>query len=55
MTVETAVAKSAVHAGTVYYFCSPVCREKFEAAPATYLKKTTEPSQHAEHSHEHHH
>ncbi len=55
MTVETAAAKSAVHEGTVYYFCSADCREKFEAAPVTYLKKTTEPSPHAEHSHEHHH
>ena len=55
MTVETAAAKSAVHGGAVYYFCSQVCREKFEDAPATYLKKTTEPSPHTEHSHEHHH
>ena len=55
MTIETAAAKSAVHDGTVYYFCSQVCREKFEANPAAYLKKTAESSQPAEHSHEHRH
>ncbi|MEK7246694.1 MAG: YHS domain-containing protein [Pseudomonadota bacterium] len=55
MTVETATAKSAVHGGAVHYFCSQVCREKFEANPAAYLKKTTEPSPPAEHSHEHRH
>ncbi len=38
MTVQTADAKSAVHDGDVYYFCSQDCREKFEAAPASYLK-----------------
>jgi YHS domain-containing protein len=54
MTVETATAKSAVHDGTVYYFCSPACRDKFEAAPAAFLRKTTEPSQQTEHSHERH-
>ena len=40
MTVEKASAKSAVHEGQVYYFCSQTCREKFEAAPETYTKKT---------------
>lgn len=38
MTVETAGAKSAIHDGHAYYFCSPDCREKFEVAPETYLK-----------------
>ena len=36
MTIATQDAKSAVHAGHVYYFCSTSCRDKFEAAPATY-------------------
>jgi YHS domain-containing protein len=39
MTVQTADAKSAVHDGQVYYFCSQDCRQKFEAAPASYMKK----------------
>ena len=38
MTVQTVGAKSAVHAGRPYYFCSPSCREKFEANPAAYVK-----------------
>jgi YHS domain-containing protein len=38
MTVDKASAKSAAHKGQVYYFCSQTCREKFEAAPATYAK-----------------
>ena len=39
MTVETGSAKSSVHGGQVYYFCSQDCRAKFEAAPASYLKQ----------------
>ncbi|MBK8909488.1 MAG: YHS domain-containing protein [Rhodospirillales bacterium] len=35
--VITAGAKSSVHNGWVYYFCSPECRAKFETAPETYL------------------
>jgi YHS domain-containing protein len=38
MTVQTATAKSAVHDGHVYYFCSQDCRQKFEAAPVSYVK-----------------
>jgi len=38
MTVQTAGAKSAVHNGRVYYFCSQDCRQKFESNPASYLK-----------------
>jgi YHS domain-containing protein len=38
MTVQTAGAKSAVHDGHVYYFCSQDCRQKFEAYPASYVK-----------------
>jgi len=35
-TVTTQTAKSSVHAGSVYYFCSRDCREVFEAAPHLY-------------------
>jgi YHS domain-containing protein len=38
MTVQTANAKTAVQDGHVYYFCSENCRQKFEAAPASYAK-----------------
>jgi len=38
MTVQTAGAKSAVHNGRVYYFCSQDCRQKFESNPASYVK-----------------
>ena len=37
-SVQTATARSAVHDGHVYYFCSQDCRQKFEAAPASYVK-----------------
>jgi xanthine dehydrogenase accessory factor len=38
MTVVVATAKhKAEHDGNVYYFCNPRCREKFLAAPASYL------------------
>lgn len=40
-TVHTNAAKSAVHDGYVYYFCSRECRERFEAAPETYLTRDT--------------
>lgn len=36
-TVETANAKPSVHDGSIYYFCSRDCRERFEAAPHLYL------------------
>lgn len=38
MTVETATAKSSLHGGIAYYFCSTACRDKFEASPGTYVK-----------------
>ena len=38
MTVQTAGAKSAVHDGHVYYFCSQDCRAKFEATPSSYVR-----------------
>ena len=39
MSVAAQGAKSAVHAGHVYYFCSANGREKFEAVPASYVKQ----------------
>lgn len=51
MTVETATAKSAVHDGHVYYFCSADCRDKFEAAPATYVKARSASHHTVEHQH----
>jgi len=36
-SVKTATAKPSIHDGQVYYFCSRECRERFEAAPDTYL------------------
>ncbi len=38
MTVQTVDAKSAVHDGQVYYFCSQDCRARFEASPLSYTK-----------------
>jgi Cu+-exporting ATPase len=41
MTVEPATARggSTNHEGKTYYFCSPSCREKFQANPQRYLNK----------------
>lgn len=36
-TVRTSMSKTSVYDGAVYYFCSRECRERFEAAPHTYL------------------
>lgn len=56
MTVDTATAKSSVHDGRVYYFCSPSCRDKFEASPATYAAKgASRQTSTMEYSHEHPH
>ena len=38
MTIPTKTAKSALHGGHIYYFCSPECRTKFETAPTSYAK-----------------
>ena len=38
-TIKTVSAKTSVHDGLVYYFCSPECREKFESAPSTYAAR----------------
>lgn len=40
--VTTAEAKSTVHRGWVYYFCSRECREAFEAAPDSYLNRESD-------------
>ncbi len=34
--IRTRTAKSSVHNGSVFYFCSRECREIFEAAPDLY-------------------
>lgn len=49
MTIATQGAKSTVYAGHVYYFCSTTCRDKFEAAPASYT--TASSPQHEGHHH----
>ena len=37
MTIEeSAAAGSATHRGVTYYFCSPACKERFEAEPEKY-------------------
>lgn len=51
MTVETKAAKSTVHDGAIYYFCSQQCRGKFEASPASYVRGAKPGSQQMEHHH----
>ena len=41
MMVETAAAKTSVHAGRLYHFCSTNCRERFEESPASYVSSTS--------------
>jgi P-type Cu+ transporter len=44
MSVNPATARHIhEHNGKKYYFCAPRCREKFQAAPATYLIKSVPP------------
>ena len=49
-SIATSTAKSSVHEGNVYYFCSRDCREVFEAAPHIHVstgeitQKKLEPS-----------
>jgi YHS domain-containing protein len=50
-SVTTAKAKSSVHDGEVYYFCSRDCREIFEAAPGVNLGGGTIDQREEEHSH----
>lgn len=51
MTVATKDAKSSVHKGAVYYFCSTACREKFEASPDGFLSATARKPAELEHHH----
>jgi Cu+-exporting ATPase len=45
MTVTIATAKhTASHAGTIYYFCGPGCKTKFQADPGKYLVKSARPA-----------
>jgi YHS domain-containing protein len=50
MAVSPKDSKSAVYDGTVYYFCSSNCRDKFEASPTSYLVAGGQ-SQEMEHHH----
>jgi P-type Cu+ transporter len=45
MRVDPATAKggSFVHDGHTYYFCNPRCRDKFRAAPDSYLTSSDQP------------
>ena len=48
MTVDPGQAKAAaVHDGKTYYFCSDTCREKFEQAPAKFIKAKSQEAHHA--------
>lgn len=51
-TVHTEKAKSSVHDGTVFYFCSRECRERFEAAPQLYVgPRVHQQSEQTDHAH----
>ena len=50
-TVATKDAKSNVHKGIVYYFCSAACREKFEASPNDFPADIPGKSAELEHHH----
>lgn len=56
MTVETATAKTSVHDGRTYYFCSAPCRDRFEASPANFANAaknslSMKEDSHATHAH----
>lgn len=53
MIVATRDAKTSVHDGTTYHFCSTSCRETFDASPERYVKAkpTPRPPHHEEHNH----
>jgi len=51
MSIATQTAKSTVHAGHVFYFCSTECRTKFESDPASYAKARALSPQHEGHRH----
>jgi len=50
-TIATSTAKSCVHEGKVYYFCSRDCREIFEAAPDMYVGTGATNQNSLEHAH----
>jgi YHS domain-containing protein len=52
MTIATAGARSSVHGGRVFYFCSADCRDKFEASPDRYLAAAKGASPSKEHYHD---
>lgn len=41
-TVSTGNAKTSVHDGLVYFFCSADCRDTFEASPSEYVNREQE-------------
>lgn len=43
MTVATATAKSVLYQGRAYFFCSPACRDQFEAAPDKFAAHKPQP------------
>ena len=51
MTVSPEKAKSSIHDGDVYYFCSADCREQFESAPAEFLNMRPDATPKKEHHH----
>jgi YHS domain-containing protein len=51
MTLQASAAKTAAYQGQIYYFCSQDCREKFEAAPESYVKSASVASLEKEHQH----
>ena len=53
MTVETASAKSSLYQGRAYYFCSPACRDKFEASPQAYATEGSSQMKEMEHGTHH--
>jgi YHS domain-containing protein len=49
MSVTTAGAKTSFYQGRAYYFCSPTCRDKFEATPEQWTNRETSPAKQGEH------
>jgi YHS domain-containing protein len=49
MTVNRKTALRSEWNGTMYYFCGPGCKERFESDPERYLGPSREP----EHAHQH--
>lgn len=51
MTVATPGAKSSIHQGKAYYFCSADCRDKFEATPQRFAGGNAAPTAEGGHHH----